>query len=126
MSNAPSLADAVCGAYLLVTFADGRHDPVEENRLMATLANSEVTRSVGAMELEEAYNRLVAALDADYAGTSETILAAIRTFTDDAAVRAAVVSAARCAIVADQKVQPQEELVLARIADALGLDQGEI
>ena len=116
----------VTGAFLAVAFADGRYDPLEERRFLSTIANDPALSSIRTEALQEAYNLLRAEIETDYTGAAAKILAAIAAVKDDAAISDAVKVAARGAIVADRRLAPQEEAVLDRIAEALGLEAGTV
>lgn len=117
---------AACGAFLLVAFADGRFDASEEARLLAGLVNQTPFSDFNAAVLEGEYNGLVAALRSDYRAAAQTILADITWAGGDAQLSDAVVLAARAAIVADTRLEAQEEAAIAEIAHALGREPGAI
>ncbi|MFN3960159.1 MAG: TerB family tellurite resistance protein [Parvularculaceae bacterium] len=114
-------ATAACGAYLLAAIADARIETVEEARFFGGIVNDPAFRAIDAAALTAEYARLHAALRADYASAEAEILAAVGAVRGAPAAEA-VKLAARHAVVADQKLKPQEETVLARIACALGID----
>lgn len=120
------IAMPVTGAYLAVAFADGRFQPTEENRFLATIANRAELSVASPAAIQSAYNALVADFRRDYAATRARVLEAIAAVREDAKVVEAIKIAARCAVVADQKVTPQEEFLLGEIAKALGLPAGSI
>lgn len=113
-------ATAACGAYLLAAIADARIESLEEARFFGGIVNDPAFRKIDAGALTSEYARLRAAFAADYASAEKEVLAAIEAVRGDAAAEA-VKMAARHAIIADQKLKPQEELILARIARALGI-----
>jgi tellurite resistance protein len=117
-------ARAVCGAYLIVAFGDARFDKVEEMRFLGGATNHDAFASIDSTDLQRAYNDLIELLKDDYDSASAEILDDIRSCRNNAAATDAVKVAARLAIVADQEIQPQEEIVLEQIAGALGLDEG--
>ena len=119
-------AEPVTGAFLAVAFADGRYDPSEEQRFLATIANDPTLSCVRSEALQEAYNVLLHAFENDFATAAERVLELICGVKNDSAIAAAVKTAARGAVVADERVAPQEELMLGRIAEALGVEQGSI
>ncbi len=118
-------ATAASGAYLLAAIADARIETVEEARFFGGIVNDPAFRAIDAGALTSEYARLHAALRADYAAAEQEILAAIGAVRSSGAAEA-VKLAARHAVVADQKLKPQEDLVLTRIARALGLDPSEL
>lgn len=120
------IAVPVTGAYLAVAYADGRYHPTEENRFLGTLANRPELSIVSAVALQSAYNDLVEDFRRDYASTRARVLEAIAAVKDDVNIVEAVKIAARGAIVADEKLAAQEEIVLGEIAKALGLPPGAV
>lgn len=123
---ANSEAVAACGAYLLVAYADARVATVEEARFLGGVVNDPAFAAIPSAALAGEYNRLHAALAADYDGTEAEILTAIGAVKRSGRSSEAVKVAARHAIIADQLLKPQEELVLARIARALGVDPDDL
>ena len=119
-------AEAVCGAYMLVAFADAQYAQSEEDRFLATAANEPELAMIDSASLQAAYNVLIAAFRDGYAGAAAKVLAAIADVKDDAALAEAVKLAARRAIVADEKLMPQEEAALDHVALALGLEKGDV
>lgn len=116
----------VTGAFLAVAFADGRYDPSEENRFLATIANKPELAVVSAVALQSAYNDLVEDFRKNFTATKTRVLDGIAAIKDDKRIADAVKTAARGAIVADLKIAPQEEFVLNEIAKALGLEAGSV
>ncbi len=120
--TAPVEVTAACGAYLLAAFADARVARIEEARFLGGVVNDSAFRRFSPDQLASEYSRLLAALAADYDAAEAEILTAVASVKRDPRLVAAVKVAARQAVIADQKLKPQEELVLARIARALGVD----
>ncbi|HXI87996.1 MAG TPA: TerB family tellurite resistance protein [Parvularculaceae bacterium] len=119
-------AIAVTGAFLLVAFSDGLYAPSEERRFLSTIANDPALKMLSTGALEDAYNLLIAEIEADYDQACARILDCIRAVRGDRVLAAAVTLAARGATVADERIAPQEELALNRIAEALGLEKGSL
>lgn len=119
-------ATASCGAYLLTAIADARIESVEEARFFGGVVNDPAFRKIDTAALTAEYARLRSALGADYASAEAEILAAVEAVRADGAAVEAVKFAARHAIIADHKLKAQEELVLSRIARALGLDAEDL
>ena len=124
--KAPAATTAACGAYLLVALADARVAAIEEARFLGGVVNDPAFRRFDAAALAGEYNRLLAALRADWTSAEAEILAAAVSAKSDPAAVEAIKMAARQAIIADQAIKPQEDIVLARIASALGLRAGEL
>ena len=76
--------------------------------------------------LQDAYNILMAEIETDYDRAAARILQCIEGAKDDKTLVPAIMMAARGATVADEKIAPQEELALNRIAKALGLKEGAL
>ena len=125
-ASADIAATAACGAYLLAAIADARIETLEEARFFGGIVNDPAFRKIDAAALTLEYARLHGALRSDYALAEKEILAAVAFVRADPAAAEAVKIAARHAVIADHKLKPQEELVLARIASALGVDPGEL
>jgi len=117
----PSATTAACGAYLLVALADARLERIEEARFLDGVVHGRAFSGFSASALAAEYNRLHAALLEDYDAAEAEILTAVAEHRGDPTVAAAVREAARQAVIADQELQPQEDLALARIARALGI-----
>lgn len=124
--KASAAATASCGAYLLVALADARVVAIEEARFLGSVVNDPAFRRFDTRELAGEYNRLLALLRADWKAAETEILNATSSVKSDETAVGAIKVAARHAIVADQLIKPQEELVLARIAGALGLAADEL
>lgn len=122
-------ATAACGAFLLVAYADGRFVTIEEARFLGGVVDHPAFRTIEASALVGEYNRLNRTLASDYDAGETEILAAIAAIAAIAGVGNAVEAvkvAARHAIIADQALKPQEDLVLARIARALGVSPDDL
>ncbi|MEO0399404.1 MAG: TerB family tellurite resistance protein [Pseudomonadota bacterium] len=119
-------ARAACGAYLMVAFADGVFDRAEEARFLDSLANNENFKAFPAAILQNEYNALLAAIKSDYAATSGLILDDIAWLHSAGRNTEAVRIGAQAAIVADTRLEPQEEAALDQIEQALGLSEGAL
>ena len=117
---------AACGAFLLVAFADAHFDKREEARFLGGVVNDAAFAAMSAPRLADHYNKLRAVLERDYDAAEADILAAIRAVRTQGAAVAAIKTAARQAVVADHEIKPQEEVVLGRIAAALGIAAAEL
>ncbi len=126
MTNSDLAATAACGAYLLAAVADARIESLEEARFFGGIVNDPAFRRIDAGALTAEYARLRAALAADYTSAEKEILAAVEAVRAAPAAVEAVKMAARHAVIADQKLKPQEELVIARIARALGISAEDL
>lgn len=117
---------AACGAYLLVAFADARVANIEEARFLGGVVNDPAFKPFSSTELADEYTRLLAALGADYDAAEAEILGAVGAVKRDKGAVEAVKVAARQAVIADQLLKPQEDLVLVRIARALGVEPDDL
>lgn len=112
---------AACGAFLIVAHADARIDTIEEARFLGGVVNDPAFRRFDSDALAGEYNRLIAALRADWGAAEKEILGAISSVKSNKEAVAAIKVAARQAVIADQVIKSQEDFVLARIALSLGL-----
>lgn len=119
-------ATAACGAYLLGAFADARVERTEEARFLGGVVNDPAFRMFSPGELASEYTRLLAALGDDYDAAEAEILGAIASVRNNRRAVEAIKVSARHAVIADQKIKPQEDVALARIARALGLDPEDL
>lgn len=126
LSETKAAAHAICGAYLMVTFADGRHIPLEEGRLLATLANTPIFEKISSAKIEDAYNSLTKKFDENYPATAADVLNTISILKGDSDMVHSIKGAAQCAIVADGALKTQEESAIDAIASALGLEKGSV
>lgn len=117
---------AACGAFLMVAFADGKFDRSEEARLLAGLANSTPFDKFPSPVFEGEYNGLNAAIQSDYRAAADTVLDDIAWAREVGGMDDIIMMAARAAIVADERVEAQEEAAIRQIAEALGREAGEI
>jgi len=127
MENAPSQeVTAACGGFLLVAAADARIESVEEARFLAGVVNEAPFKRFETKSLEREYVRLRDFLMKDFDAAEAEILSAIASVKSDERAVEAVMLASRHAVIADDIIKPQEELVIAEIARALGRPAGEI
>lgn len=113
------LINAAAHAFAMVCLADGNL-AWEEKRFEAFVASDPALSSHSRAEATAAWERAVKAIEGskNYAAP----LAAIRAMVTDAEGAKAVMRAAQTAIVADQRIEPQENMAIRAIADALSLD----
>jgi tellurite resistance protein len=123
---APIEVTAACGAYLLVAFADARVATIEEARFLGGVVNDPAFKPFSSSELANEYTRLLTALGDDYDAAEAEILSAVGSVKRDMRAVEAVKVAARHAVIADQVLKPQEDLALARVARALGVDPEDL
>ena len=117
---------AVCGAYLMVAFADARYAKAEEGALLAGLINHPALNAVDTEQLSGCYNTLLPAFETDFKSAAQAVLGAIAEVKTNPNVVETITLAVRRAIVADAQITPQEEAALGHIAKALGLEEGSL
>lgn len=119
-------ATAACGAYLLVALADARVESIEEARFLGGVVNDPAFRSFPPEALAGEYSRLLAALKEDYEAGEAEILNAVAMVKRDRKAAEAVKVSARNAVIADQRLKPQEDVALGRIARALEIEPEDL
>ena len=107
-------------AFAMVAFADGRLAPVEAGRFAAIAARDPAFASVGHAEVADAW--IQASGEVHAAQSFGTALVTIRTEITSAADKAVLMRVAQLALVADGKLEAQENVATSALADALGLD----
>lgn len=107
-------------AFAMVSFSDGRLSPIEAQHF-ASFANKEPELNhSGHTEIAEAWER--AAREVHAAQSFGTALVTIRTEITSAADKALLMRVAQAALLADGKLEPQENQAIFSLAEALGLD----
>lgn len=124
--HAELVARAVCGAYLMVAFADGEYDKREQVRLLSGLVADDTPAGVDQESLRATLPAVEAEFRTGYGNAVARALENIASVRDLAFARKAVMQAARIAVVANQEISAQEELALGRISEILGLGKGEL
>lgn len=107
-------------AFAMVSFADGNLAPSEAQRFARLAASDAAFANCGHAEIAEAWTQ--AAREVYEANSFGSALVAIRSEITDAPDKAAIMRLAQAAVVADGKVELQENKAIAMLADALGLD----
>lgn len=125
-SETDLIAHAVCGAYLMVAHADGKFDAAEETWLHTRLLKDGAIEGVDSAALARAAAAIGKAFGEDYAAAAEQIAEIAGYVRRNDAARAAVMHAARIAVVADQAISVQEEAAINRLSHALGLEEGAL
>ncbi len=115
---------AIAAAYALVSVYDSKVDDAELGRFVEIAMESGFTRRPA--ELSSGMTELVAALDADRDKGDPVAFSAIEAVKGDEAAVQAVRKSAKEAVLADQRVDVRERLVLREIAERLGLDPNTI
>jgi tellurite resistance protein len=107
-------------AFAMTSFSDGRMSPAEAQRF-ARLASQEPALShFGAVQTSDAW--AVASKEVHEAESFGGALLAIRADITDADGKALMMRVAQAAVVADGKLEAQENKAITSLAEALGLD----
>lgn len=119
-----SLTRALTGAFAYVACADAELAASERDRFVAWAT------SLDAIDTEEealaaTFDELARGLQEDFEGHSVTVLEDMATWRS-CPERELLLSAARVAMVADEKLRPVEETALARVGEALGYDPADL
>tara|TARA_R110000744_G_scaffold273278_1_gene386188 strand:+ start:2184 stop:2585 length:402 start_codon:yes stop_codon:yes gene_type:complete len=125
-TEAGIIAHAVCGAYLMVAFSDGKYALSEKVRMVHGLLAKDVPAGVAKADLEAALPAIEKAFAADYETAAKRVLELIASVSGNGIAKRAVIHAAQTAVVADNAIVAQEAGALDRISDALGLKKGAI
>lgn len=106
--------------FAMVSFSDGRLSPIEAQHF-ASFANKEpALNHSGHAEIAEAWEQ--AAREVHAAQSFGTALVTIRTEITSAADKALLMRVAQAALLADGKLEAQENQAIYSLAEALGLD----
>jgi tellurite resistance protein len=107
-------------AFAMVAFADGRLTPVEAGRFAAITSRDRVFANFGHAEIADAWTQASGEVHA--AQSFGTALVTIRTEITQPADKAVLMRVAQLALVADGKLEAQENVAISALAEALGLD----
>lgn len=107
-------------AFAMVAFSDGRLTPLEAKRFASICAHDPAFSTFGHAEIADAWTQ--ASNEVHAAQSFGTALVTIRTEITDATEKAVVMRVAQTATIADGKLEPQENVAVSALADALGLD----
>ena len=107
-------------AFSLVALADGKISPSEEHRFARFVSGQSDFKGVSQADIRDAWNAAVK--EAEGAQSFGGQLVAIRTFARTADDKAMMMRAAQAALVADNKLELQENAAVIALAEALGLD----
>jgi tellurite resistance protein len=115
-----ALLNAAARTYVMVCLSDGRMVPVEDLRFTSTLAAIPAFRSMAPQDVKAAYARAKEAVtDAE---SFAAPIASIAAEASGAADKTAIMRVAQAALIADGRVELQENACVAMLAEALGLD----
>ncbi len=109
-------------AFAMVSFADGNLAPAEAQRFAKLAAREPVLSVSGHVAIAEAWEQ--AAREVHAAQSFGEALLAIRSQVTGAGDRALLMRVAQAAIVADGKLEAQENKAISSLAEALDLDPG--
>ncbi len=107
-------------AFAMVAFADGRLVPIEAGRFAAIASRYPAFANSGHAAIADAWTQASAEVHA--AQSFGTALVTIRTEITQPADKAVLMRVAQQAVVADGKLEQQENLAISALAEALGLD----
>jgi len=107
-------------AFAMVSFADGNLAPAEAQRFAKFAHNEPGLNHSGHADIADAWEQ--AAREVHAAQSFGTALLAIRTEITSAADKALLMRVAQAALIADGKLEPQENQAVSSLAEALGLD----
>jgi tellurite resistance protein TerB len=115
-----TLLDACARAFALVAFADGKLSPAEEHRFARFVAGEQALKSCALADVKSAWAQAVR--DVKSSPSFGAPLLVIRTEVASPADKAIVMRAGQAALVADNKLELQENAAIRTLAEALGLD----
>ena len=107
-------------AFAMVSFADGRMSPAEAQRFSRLASQEPALDHFGHLQAADAW--AVASREVHEAQSFGGALLAIRTEITDADGKALMMRVAQAAVVADGKLEAQENKAISSLAEALGLD----
>ncbi|MEC7524861.1 MAG: TerB family tellurite resistance protein [Myxococcota bacterium] len=116
-----ALLRAVSGAFAFVACADAHLADAEVDRFLAWVAEQDAFEKLPADRLEGHFRGLADAFAKDFAEGERRATASVSAVSDDPRARELVLSAARVAVVADERLMEVEEAAVARVRAALGL-----
>ena len=107
-------------AFAMVGFADGRLTPIEAKRFASICARDPAFANFGHAEIADAWTQ--ASNEVHAAQSFGTALVTIRTEITSAEDKATLMRVAQTATIADGKLEPQENVAVSALAEALQLD----
>lgn len=107
-------------AFAMVGFADGKLAPAEAQRFAHLASKDPVLGHSGHADITDAWTQ--AAHEVHAAQSFGTALIALRTEVTEDADKAVIMRVAQQAVVADGKLEAQENAAISALAEALGLD----
>ncbi len=107
-------------AFAMTAFADGKLSPVESHRFASVAAREPLLNIHGHAEIADAWAQ--ADREVHAAQSFGAALLSIRSEVTDQAGKALMMRVAQSAVIADGKVELQENIAVTSLAEALGLD----
>jgi len=107
-------------AFAMVAFADGRLAPIEAGRFSAIASRDPAFTNFGHAAIADAWTQASGEVHA--AQSFGNALVTIRTEITQPGDKAVLMRVAQQAVVADGKLEQQENLAISALAEALGLD----
>lgn len=107
-------------AFAMVSFSDGRLSPVEAQNFASFANKDPALNHSGHNEIAEAWEQ--AAREVHAAQSFGTALVTIRTEITSPADKALLMRVAQAALIADGRLELQENQAISSLAEALGLD----
>jgi tellurite resistance protein len=107
-------------AYAMVAFSDGRLTPIEAKRFVSICAHDPAFANFGRSDIADAWTQ--ASNEVHAAQSFGTALVTIRTEITDPGEKGTIMRVAQTATIADGKLEPQENVAVSALAEALGLD----
>lgn len=107
-------------AFTLIALADGKISPSEEHRFARFISSQPAFKGASQIDIRDAWNAAVK--EAEGAQSFGGQLVAIRTWARSEEDKKMMMKAAQAAVVADNKLEAQENAAVIALAEALGLD----
>lgn len=107
-------------AFAMVSFADGRTSPAEAQRFARMAGQEGLLSHFGHADVTDAWT--IASREVHGAESFGAALLAIRTEVSEPEAKALMMRVAQAAVVADGKLELQENKAVSSLAEALGLD----
>jgi tellurite resistance protein len=115
-----TLLDACARAFAMVALADGKLAPAEEHRFARFVAGEPALKASVQTDTRAAWKQAVKDVKASPSFGGPLVV--IRTEVFSPADKMVVMRAGQAALVADNKLEPQESAAVRTLAEALGLD----
>ena len=107
-------------AFAMVSFSDGNLAPAEQQRFAKIASHDPLLSHHGHAEIADAWAE--ASREVHATQSFGTVLVTLRTEVTEATEKALMMRIAQAAVVADGKLEAQENVAVRTLAEALGLD----